>query len=397
MTRSSSRAQGFAGTWWGPLLAALLGIGSTVELAAMPLAKTGEQLPGPTLIQQSPGPEEEAQQPADTPPAPSADQSTPNSFIELNEALTAAHERLEELSRAAEAVAATRQLQQELAALRQETQKLRTEIEAVRAERDELATAKQATDAHAAELTKTLTQATAQAREMDEKLVAVAVRWRNAQLNSSLTQARTSGDQIEVEVGPTQPALQSRIDELEDGAEQTSVETARLREKIEAGDQHIATADKERAEAEARFSDMRDSLHRAEQEKARISADLASVKRELATAQKQVAQIYHQAAALATERDELRTRLAAANARLGQSQAAKAQPENTVAALPGARGTPIDVVPPNVTTSATQPGAGEDAHLDQRGILGGVPAVLTLADLPREKRLRVAGPRRRSA
>ena len=261
----------------------------------------------------------------------------------------------------------------------------------MRAERDELATAKQATEAHAAELTKTLAQATAQAREMDEKLVAVAVRWRNAQLNSSLTQARTSGDQIEVEVGPTQPALQSRIDELEGGAEQTSAEAARLREKIEAGDQHIAAADKARAEAEARFSEMRDSLHRAEQEKARISADLASVKRELATAQKQVAQIYQQAAALANERDELRTRLAAANAGLGQSQAAKAQPENKVAALRGARGTAIDVVPPNVTTSATQPSAGEGAHLDQRGILGGVPAVLTLADLPREKRLRVEG------
>jgi outer membrane protein OmpA-like peptidoglycan-associated protein len=115
------------------------------------------------------------------------------------------------------------------------------------------------------------------------------------------------------------------------------------------------------------------------------------VSRELATAQKQVAQIYHQAAALADERDELRTRLAAVNAGLGQSQAAKVQPESTVAALRGARGTAIDVVPRNSTTSATEPGAGEGAHLDQRGILGGVPAVLTLADLPREKRLRVQG------
>jgi outer membrane protein OmpA-like peptidoglycan-associated protein len=39
--------------------------------------------------------------------------------------------------------------------------------------------------------------------------------------------------------------------------------------------------------------------------------------------------------------------------------------------------------------SATRPGDGEGAHLDQRGILGGVPAVLTLADLPLEKRLHV--------
>ena len=168
---------------------------------------------------------------------------------------------------------------------------------------------------------------------MDEKLVAVAVRWRNAQLNSSLTQARASGDQIDVETGPLQTALQSRIDELEDGAKERSAETVRLRQQIEAGDHHIAAADEAQAEAEARFSEMRDSLQRAEQEKARISADLASVKRELATTQKQVAQIYQQAAALANERDELRARLAAVNAGLGQSQAAKVQPENEVAAL----------------------------------------------------------------
>ena len=46
-----------------------------------------------------------------------------------------------------------------------------------------------------------------------------------------------------------------------------------LREKIKAGEEHIVAADKARAEAEARLSEMRDSLHRAEQEKARISAD----------------------------------------------------------------------------------------------------------------------------
>jgi outer membrane protein OmpA-like peptidoglycan-associated protein len=43
------------------------------------------------------------------------------------------------------------------------------------------------------------------------------------------------------------------------------------------------------------------------------------------------------------------------------------------------------------TASATRPGDGEGAHLDQRGILGGVPAVLTLADLPLEKRQHVQG------
>ena len=48
---------------------------------------------------------------------------------------------------------------------------------------------------------------------MDQELV--AVRWQNAQLNTSLAQARTSGDQMEAEARTTQTALQKRIEELE--------------------------------------------------------------------------------------------------------------------------------------------------------------------------------------
>ena len=44
------------------------------------------------------------------------------------------------------------------------------------------------------------------------------------------------------------------------------------------------------------------------------------------------------------------------------------------------------------TASATRPGDGEGAHLDQRAILGGRPAVFpVLADLPPEKRQHVQG------
>jgi hypothetical protein len=122
MSRDDSRPQRFAKTWLGPSLAMLVGIGSTVELVAMPIPAPGAQLLGPTLIQQSPKPQGGAEQPAGAPPPPAADESKPAAFIELQEALTAARGRLKELSRAAEAVAATRQLQQELAALRQENQ-----------------------------------------------------------------------------------------------------------------------------------------------------------------------------------------------------------------------------------------------------------------------------------
>ena len=409
MIRDDFRAHRFARTWLGPSLATLVGIGSTVELAAMPIPATDVQVPGPILIQQSSEPQGEARPPAGTSSEPSAGPTKPDAFGELNKALTAARGRLEELSRAAEAVAATRQLQQELAALREENQKLRAEVEVVRAERGDLETAKQAAEAQAAELTKTVEQATAKAREMDQQLVAVRSQ----------------------------------------------------------SEQRIAAADRARTEAEARQSELRDSLQRAEQDKARVGADLARVQGELATAKEQVAaagqehaQIEQTAAALLDERGDLRTRLADATAQLERSGAAKAQLESEVAELREAARTaaadtrqlietlaaiglaagPLEadaallaesgkpsageqgdggrraaVVPgKNVavvgapsqgpepgsidadrrrpeTTGATLPEQGEGAHLDQRGILGGVPSVLGLADLPLDKQQQVHG------
>jgi chemotaxis protein MotB len=413
MTYYDARAQRFAKAWLRTSLATLIGIASSVELAATPIPATGVQFPGPTVVQQSPGASGDAQQPAGTLRPPSSAESQPESFIELDEALKATRGRLEELSKAAAAVAVTRQLYRELAALRRENQHLRAEIETVRAERGDLETAEQVAEAHAAELTKTVEEATAKAREMGQALVAVR--------------------------------LQS---------EQRS------------------------AEAEARLSEVRDSLQRAEREKARIDADLARVHGELVAAKEQVAaageedaQTDEWAVARANERDDLRLRLADATARLGWSEAVKAQLENEIAQLRKARGTaaheagqkliagekriqelndasgtiepaggalkndaallvesgmpsageradgegraaaaPVEnvaaVAGPSQgpepgsadihlqrmkAASATRPGDGEGAHLDQRGILGGVPAVLTLADLSREKRLRVQG------
>src|SRR5918995_253411 len=247
MARDDSRAQRFAKIWLGPSLATLVGIGSTVEPAAMPIPAARVEVHGPTLIQQSPGPSSEAQQPAGTPRPPSADESTPDSFIELHEALTAARERLKHLSSAAKAVAAAGQLQQELAALRAENQQLRAEIDAVRAARGDLETARQAGEGDAAELTKTVEEATARAREMDQEVV--TGRWQS--------------------------------------------------------EQRIAAADAARIEAEARLSEMRDSLQQAEQEKARIGADLAKVQGELASTKEQVA------AAAGREQTQLDQRIAA--------------------------------------------------------------------------------------
>ena len=78
MTRDDSRAQRFANPWLGLSFATLLGVGSTVELAAMPIPALGAQLLGPTLIQQEIDPQGEVQRPAERLRPPSADECRVN-------------------------------------------------------------------------------------------------------------------------------------------------------------------------------------------------------------------------------------------------------------------------------------------------------------------------------
>jgi outer membrane protein OmpA-like peptidoglycan-associated protein/predicted nuclease with TOPRIM domain len=353
MTCHDSRAQRSGKAWLGPSLAALVGIGSTVELAAMPVAPTGPQLPGSILIQQSPATQAAEQPPAPTSSEPVRDETTPDSFNELYEALAAARERLEELSRAAEAVAATGELQREFAALQEQNQQLRAESAAVRAERAELETAEQAAEARAVEATEAAEQARAKAQEMDQDLV--ALRWQNAQLNTSLAQARTTRDQMEVEARQTQNALRTRIEQLEADAEQMTAETVRLRGQLEAREQRIAAAGSALAETEGQLSEMRERLQRAEQEgarlgedRARIETELATAKEELAAAEQARAQVGQRTAALADERDALRAQVAAASERLERVEAANGQLERQVAELHEAASTATDVARQNL-------------------------------------------------
>ena len=459
----------------------LVGIGTPVEPAAMSTPAARVEVPGPTLIQQSP----EAQRPAETPPPASAHESEPDSFIELQKALTAAQERLGHLARAAEAVAAAEQLQQDVAALREENQKLRAEIDAVRAERGDLETARQAAEARAAKLTKTLEEATAKAREMEQELVAVRsqseqriaaadaarveAEARLSEMGDSLQLAEQEKARIGADLAKVQGELagtKKQVAAARQEQAQVQQQFAALEDERDESEQRIAATDAAWVEAEARLSETRDSLQRAEQEKARIGADLAKVQGELASTKEQVAaarqeqaQVQQQFAALEDEREDLRSRLANATARLGPTETANAQLEREVAKLRQAARTaaedtrqlietlaaiglsagpleadaamlaesgapsageeadrkgravaaPVEnvaaVVAPSQgpeptsadadlqrtrTASAARPGDGEGAHLDQRGILGGRPAVFPmLADLPPKKRQQV--------
>jgi chromosome segregation ATPase len=193
-----SRARRIGTLSSGACLALGISIG---DLAAMRAVGVGPQVPRLTLVQQSmPGQGRAA----------SEDQTAPDSFLELHEALAAARERLDELSRAAEAVAASGELQQELAAAHEQNEQLRAEIDALQAERDGLDKARQAAQARVEELTQAAEQATASAQEIDQELI--AVRWQNAQLNTSLAQARAKHEQVEAEARETEVALRARIE-----------------------------------------------------------------------------------------------------------------------------------------------------------------------------------------
>jgi outer membrane protein OmpA-like peptidoglycan-associated protein len=385
MTRDDSRALPFAEVWLGASLAALVGIASTVELGAMPIPAAGVQLPGPILIQQATGPQSGAAQPGG-PPAAGA--GKPDSFSELHEALTAARQRLEEVSKAAAAVAATGQLHQELTALRQQNQQLRAELEAVRAERAELGTAKQTADAQTAELTKLRTEAEAQL----------------SQLRDGLEQAEQEKARADADLARIQGELASAKEEA----------AAAGQERAQSGQQAAALKD-ERDDLRTRLADATARLGWSEAARTQLEREVAELRQAADTAaadarqsliavETRIKELNEALAAIAPAAApvETDTRVRAASTPSAREQSdgeprAAAAPAERVAAVTAPTRAPEPGnadgdLPPTETASATQPGEAEDAHLDQRGILGGRPAVFPLlADLPGDKRQHVQG------
>ena len=138
------------------LLGAALTTGAG-EPAALPLIK--ELAPATPLVLVQDG--------AGSGPArevPGADTLADAPLAELTEALAAARTRLEQLNRAAEALAGAAALRAELAAKEQENQELRAELQTLRASRAEWQRASDAADAEIGRLGQALDEAAAEAR-----------------------------------------------------------------------------------------------------------------------------------------------------------------------------------------------------------------------------------------
>jgi outer membrane protein OmpA-like peptidoglycan-associated protein len=282
-------------------------------------------------------------------PGETAPGAAAGSFGELYEALAAARARLEELSAAAEAVAATGQLRQELAATKEENQKLVTEIEALRGGDQAVEQARQAAEARVVELSRALEEVTARARQIDEELI--AVRWQNAQLNTSLAQTRAARAETEAQAGQTQDALSARIQALAADGERATAVLTRLREQLEESQQQLANAGRAQAEAERQLAEMRSRVQQADHAGERLAAvekELRAAREQADSARQDLSRSVQQAAALQTERDALRARLADVSAQLERTEAANDQLQAQVGELREAAGTATDVARQNL-------------------------------------------------
>jgi chemotaxis protein MotB len=355
--RHDSRARRIARTWLGMLSGGACLVASAGELAALTVTAR-PLLPGPVLIQEQPENAAAARggtAPADTAPGSSA----VGSFAELHAALAAARARLEELSKAAEAVVESAQIRRELAALKEENERLIAERDAVRAGGQELSNARQAAEARVVELSQTLEETTARAQRIDEELI--AVRWENAQLNTSLAQTRAARQEDQAQAREAQAALGARIEALETDGAKAAAAFARLREQLEEGEQRLLAAGDAQADAETRLVEMRNRLQQAEAETASVVERLAVIQEQLSRAEEQVASAQQdravavqRVAALEGELDERRGEVATMSEQLKRTEAANDRLEIEVAQARQAAGTATDAARQNLVVVEEQ-------------------------------------------
>jgi outer membrane protein OmpA-like peptidoglycan-associated protein len=191
-------------------------------------------------------------------------------------------------------------------------------------------------------------------------------------------------------------------------AEQLRIEQlTRLAERAQAGQQQIAALQQENQQLRADIARLDEQVHVAEGRAAKVEAERDQLRAELAKLREQTAAAAEDArrslVTIVTRIKDLNevagsatTTEPAAPAQVEQAPAppvvaAPSQPaKRQVRATRGAPPAPAPKAPEQVeTTPGVTTAALEDAHTDQRGVLGGRPAALSFANLPAEKRIQI--------
>jgi outer membrane protein OmpA-like peptidoglycan-associated protein len=355
-----------------------------IEAAALPAAHPRPGPPAPVVLVDDPA----APVPETAAPPAAGGERAP--FAELNEALAAARARLEELSKAAAVAANAGQARQELETVKQENERLTAEVTALRASRDELQRASQSAEARVAELTKAVEDAAGEAKRIEEELV--ALRWQNAQLNTSLARAQAARETIELEAREAQQDLAVKVERLSTSAGQSAAEIARLRQELDGARQELETATSARAAAEGRLGELEAAVQSAEGKSTRLDEQVAALGTQLSQTQDQRDLAQRRVEELLTEAERLRTALGSAQTEAERVARSNGELEQEVAQLRAAADSAADLARQNLLEVEERIKELNAALVGIAPAAGGTPASAGEAAAPAAPEVRAPAP-----
>jgi outer membrane protein OmpA-like peptidoglycan-associated protein len=321
------------------------------------------------------------------PEAPGADALADAPLAELTEALAAARTRLEQLNRAAEALAGAAALRTKLAAKEQENQALLAELEALRASRAEWQRASDAAEAEIRGLGEALDEAAAEAKNLDGELA--AARWQNAQLSTSLNRARAEHEAAQSESEAVRTELGARVDELTTSAQSRAAEIERLNAELAEQRDELAAARDAQEEIAARAADLQAAVDDAESELGRVRGQLSAtagrlneVNAVLTAAEQERDTALGELDEERSRADRLRGAAAAAEADLAQARTANRELETRLADLEDAAMMATDAARQNLLAVETQIAALNSTLIEAELAPPDAPSTTAAADEP---------------
>ncbi|MEM7026039.1 MAG: hypothetical protein AAF637_26190, partial [Pseudomonadota bacterium] len=317
MTDRGCRTWFRAATW--PLV---LSIGTLMGGATVPLFSLGK-----LAVAQSPAViAEENVVPAEM----SLDMPADAPLADLNKALSEARAKLEQLDRATAALAGVASLRAELDVKEQENRQLRAELQTLRERRAEWQRSEDAAKAQISGLGQALDEAAEDTKRLEGELA--DLRWQNAQLETTLGEARSEAEAVRSDLSAQVSDLTTRV---EDGAS----EIQRLTEALAQRDEDlVAAANAERA-GTARLAALETAVAGAEDHARSLGDQLTAANERLRESNKALAASEQERDGALAARDEemvradrLQDELAVAETDLQVAQAANRELEQAASA-----------------------------------------------------------------
>ncbi len=252
-------------------------------------------------------------------------------FAELNQALAAARDHLQQLSDTSDLTATMVELRDALQAARDDSLRLTKALSAAQRSNAELRRTNAIADVRITELTATAEEAASEAQRIDEELV--AMRWETAQLRTSLDQAEAA----QHATGDDAEQARAELAALTAATQQSAAEIARLQNELKASRQDVATVTDAKSRVEARLIETQQILEQLQ------DADAA-----LTRAQNERDFALDEATSLRRETELLGAEIALVKAEVENVRATNADLEHQVSVLRSAASAATDAARQNL-------------------------------------------------